>query len=337
MPFLAAALILGVLIQGPTYSIAGEVRNSEGKPAAGVIIRAANSHLPPHTEIISTLSGKDGKFVLKMNGPGEYILVYDFREQGYMPQSIPFFRDPHAAPTQVVLTEATPTAQVDIFMTRSGFLSGDAIDGQTRSPIERLDFKMCHADNLAICWPTSAKSATGNFSLPTPFAPFFLKISAAGFEDWFGLTGSDQNTPIEVPAGEKIQLHLLMRRTAASSGKEISDLEKHVGVNLPAPKQISPADDAVFDIYPRTTKLEWEAVEGAVFYAVEIDACESLRYRIPCVNPQPLRFLKNTSTIFGTSYTFNFVGAQAGRWRVWAIARGHQGFKSPWRTFVYLK
>jgi hypothetical protein len=38
------------------------------------------------------------------------------------------------------------------------------------------------------------------------------------------------------------------------------------------------------------------------------------------------------------SYEFDFVGAQPGRWRVWAIDEaGREGFKSPWRLFVYLR
>jgi hypothetical protein len=339
MPLLAAALLFAALIQSPTYTITGEVHDSEGKPAAGVVIRAANSDQPPHTQIRSAVSDISGRFVLKLNGPGKYNLVYDSREKGYVPQSIPFFRDPRYEPQQIVLTEAAPTAQVIMFMTKTGFLTGDAIDAQIGSPIERLDFRICHANNRAVCWSTSAKSATGNFSLPAPFVPFVLKISAPGFEDWFGLTGSDENAPIEVPAGTKIQLHLLMRRTAESSGKELSDLEKHVGVNLPAPKQISPDDNAVFEIYPRITKLEWEAVEGAASYAVELDVCESLMTRTRCVNPQPLRRTSNsyTANITGMSYEFSFVGAQPGRWRVWAVDKqGRDGFKSPWRTFVYM-
>jgi hypothetical protein len=39
-----------------------------------------------------------------------------------------------------------------------------------------------------------------------------------------------------------------------------------------------------------------------------------------------------------TSYEFGFAGAQPGRWRVWAVDKdGREGFKSPWRTFVYLQ
>ena len=38
------------------------------------------------------------------------------------------------------------------------------------------------------------------------------------------------------------------------------------------------------------------------------------------------------------TYTFNFVGAQPGCWRVWAVdEQGHEGPKSPWWEFVYTK
>ena len=57
-------------------------------------------------------------------------------------------------------------------------------------------------------------------------------------------------------------------------------------------------------------------------------------------NPQPFRMTNNppTSGIVNTTYDFQFVGAQSGRWRVWALDKeGREGFKSAWRVFVYLR
>jgi hypothetical protein len=37
-----------------------------------------------------------------------------------------------------------------------------------------------------------------------------------------------------------------------------------------------------------------------------------------------------------TLYTFDWVGAQPGRWRVWAVdAKGHAGARSDWSYFAY--
>ncbi|MBO0725456.1 MAG: redoxin domain-containing protein [Blastocatellia bacterium] len=99
---------------------------------------------------------------------------------------------------------------------------------------------------------------------------------------------------------------------------------------LPAPKLVSPEHLSRFDHYPRTTALVWEAVPGAAGYRVETDfqysgvwASESRGYAI-------------TVDVTATTYTFSFVGAQPGRWRVWALdASGREGTKSEWREFVY--
>ena len=113
------------------------------------------------------------------------------------------------------------------------------------------------------------------------------------------------------------------------------------GVNLAAPVQLSPANDTVFDHYPRLTKLKWSPVEGAASDSIEVDYCDGRQRQKPvCVNPQPLRMTNNpaTSGIVSTTYEFFFVGAQRGRWRVCALDKvGREGFKSPWRSFVYLQ
>ncbi|MBI4907205.1 MAG: hypothetical protein HY820_26510 [Acidobacteria bacterium] len=117
--------------------------------------------------------------------------------------------------------------------------------------------------------------------------------------------------------------------------------------SLSAPKLLSPANGSVFSLYPRTTVLRWEPVAGAAQYALEIDYgwdspgyCQSLgAATIPCYCQQigscagagaPPR------VVTAPPYTFDFVGAQPGRWRVWALdSQGRAGEKSEWWTFRY--
>ncbi|MGH9766900.1 MAG: redoxin domain-containing protein [Blastocatellia bacterium] len=99
---------------------------------------------------------------------------------------------------------------------------------------------------------------------------------------------------------------------------------------LPAPKLVSPEHLSHFDHYPRTTVLVWEAVPGAAGYRVETD----FKYRGIWANED--RGDAHVVEVKETSYKFNFVGAQPGRWRVWTFdARGREGAKSEWREFVY--
>src|SRR5438067_1018212 len=209
---LVLALTLVASLQGgPTYSIAGQLRDSEGKAAAGVRVSAyipelaSNKQRPPGS---SAVSGADGRFVIKLDRPGKYVVIYDDRDRGYFPQSIPFFRDPNNPPPEVVLTEEAPTAQVSVSMSKSGALSGKAIDAQTQLPIDHVEFTMCHADNRGPCRQIGAKSDGGNFSIPTPFVPFTLRVTSPEYEDWSGLMGNDPNSQLSVPAGTNSPLRL---------------------------------------------------------------------------------------------------------------------------------
>ena len=112
---------------------------------------------------------------------------------------------------------------------------------------------------------------------------------------------------------------------------------------LPAPIQLAPVDNQVFDVFPRNTKLEWNPVAGALSYALEVEACWSPsaeeKKRLPddggCTNPSSF---EEKYGLRETAYEFIFKGAQPGRWRVWAIGQNHKpGIKSPWRRFTYVK
>lgn len=96
-----------------------------------------------------------------------------------------------------------------------------------------------------------------------------------------------------------------------------------------APVQTSPEDGHVYNIFPRTTTLMWNAVPGAASYELRRQWCSS--GVSDCSNYDPVFTTE-------TSYTFNFIGAQSGRWRVRAVnGLGVNGDWSPWRTFRHLK
>ncbi|OLE21984.1 MAG: hypothetical protein AUG44_26030 [Actinobacteria bacterium 13_1_20CM_3_71_11] len=98
---------------------------------------------------------------------------------------------------------------------------------------------------------------------------------------------------------------------------------------LPAPVLTSPANGAVFHNFPRTTTLRWQAVSGARSYQVEVQ-CDV------CGPPGTMWVPWITTTVTGTSYTFDWVGAQSGRWRITAISNsGAMGVPSGFRTFRY--
>ena len=106
------------------------------------------------------------------------------------------------------------------------------------------------------------------------------------------------------------------------------------GTGLVAPTQLYPADGAAFSHYPRQTVLVWSAVPGASSYTVEIDCfhcCQAGRWCTDVDGPRHL-----VPDLKTTVYSFNFVGSQPGRWRVWAVGPGGVGGpKTNWSQFTY--
>ena len=96
---------------------------------------------------------------------------------------------------------------------------------------------------------------------------------------------------------------------------------------LPAPAQVSPAHGSVYNHYPRKTTLRWKSVAGAKSYTAEVEYKSGNKWS-PLKKQSGLKY----------DYTFNFVGAQPGRWRVWAVdSAGKKGLASGWREFRYTK
>lgn len=118
----------------------------------------------------------------------------------------------------------------------------------------------------------------------------------------------------------------LRRSLAATSPPEPQDS------SLPAPKPIAPPDHAIFDSYSRRLTCKWEASRGAVSYLLEWDYIDQDAWHAES------RGIPGTACeVTTTETTFDFVGAQAGRWRVWPVnGNGQRGNPSEWRTFRYL-
>jgi hypothetical protein len=105
-------------------------------------------------------------------------------------------------------------------------------------------------------------------------------------------------------------------------------------VRFPAPMQIAPPNGATFTNFPRTTTLQWSPVPRAASYSVELDCFQCCAANKWCTAVG--KTWQVVTGITGNTYVFSWVGAQPGRWRVWAVGpKGGKGRKSPWSKFVY--
>jgi hypothetical protein len=344
----AGGLMLAALAASgarPAYLITGLVLDEQGVRARGVQVCSFPEGFDPKKSddtIVCSCSDAGGRFSIALKRPGKYKLFYDHSANGYFSQYNAYFRHPSSHAPEVVLDESNTTASVTVSLPpKNGMLAGRGVDAETGLPVENLEFTLCHADAPKVCWQTNAKSAAGEFRIPAAHVSFTIKVRAEGYEDWPGSNGEERESPVSVAAGTSLELPVRLKRSADSAGRALSEAEKRPGLYLPAPVQTAPADGAIFDHYPRRTRLEWAPVEGAASYSVEVDYCSGRRRdEKGCSNPQPhrMRFDPAAPVLKETAYEFDFVGAQPGRWRVWAVdGQGREGFKSPWRFFVYLQ
>ncbi len=101
---------------------------------------------------------------------------------------------------------------------------------------------------------------------------------------------------------------------------------------LAPPTLNSPAEGATFSNVPRTLTLRWNSVPGISRYGVQVDYGSGSSWS------SDSGVFAALTTTDGTSLTVTFVGAQPGRWRVWAIDEfSRHGPKSAWRNFRYLR
>lgn len=102
---------------------------------------------------------------------------------------------------------------------------------------------------------------------------------------------------------------------------------------LDTPVLVSPLEGQVFSHYPRRTTLAWTPVAGATSYVVQVDCCQDRQILSGSVWQTVQKTVVNT-----TAFSFDFNGAQPGRWSVFAIdsTNAHQQSEpSAWRTFRY--
>lgn len=106
---------------------------------------------------------------------------------------------------------------------------------------------------------------------------------------------------------------------------------------LPMPVQLGPPDGSVFEHpHPRTFTLEWTAVPGATLYHVDLEVCQNPS----CAGTAPELVFPWKPPLYNlteTSVTRNFVGAQPGRWRVWATGEGRSSPKTGWWEFRFTR
>ena len=313
---------------GPTYFIKGEVRDSSGHamPGASACVIQAQKRL-------CVPADRDGRFTMRLAEGGSYkVCLAGVPTRPIAGLFMPSDEYPASTGEDVTLDNSNPEAQVSLIMPpKNGIVLFKAVDRNSHLPVELVRVQVCPAETLN-CGGLFFRNDSGEFRIYVPPIPYNLRVASPDYQEWIMIGG--QETVVQPGDFRNLQVEM----------QPLSGTKDKPGIALAAPLQLSPAENQRFDYYPRTTTLKWGKVAGAVSYEVEVDYCQYSSSPNECLQPAPLVFsfppgpgMKSNTTV-ETSYTFDFVGSQPGRWRVWAVDEdGRKGIKSPWRLFTYAR
>src|SRR5437763_11279839 len=97
------------------------------------------------------------------------------------------------------------------------------------------------------------------FRMFAPNEPFRMRVEAEGYEDWVmgggvlvSLAGAKKGPgSLLIRSGNKRIFAIYLKP------KTPLPIDAADATRLPAPVQLSPPDNQVFDVYPRNIRLEW--------------------------------------------------------------------------------
>jgi hypothetical protein len=147
--------------------------------------------------------------------------------------------------------------------------------------------------------------------------------------------GSKRDSGLHTWVGrQRDLLYISVNGTDTTTGQELlSHVIEVLQSRFPGHEAaIGPVDDIPY--VPRTTVASWTTQPGAASYIVEVDCFHCCGDNRWCTDiGSKWKIERNIRT---TTYSFDWVGAQPGRWRVWSMdANGRQGPKSDWTNFDY--
>lgn len=177
-------------------SIAGMVLDDSGRPIAGATVNAipasqSGAGVAPPVAFTSARTDASGRFLLENVTPGRYVLNAAKEDEGYPSTSLAFFAG-GGRTTEIKVNERQAAQNVMVQLgPKAARLTGRVVDGVTGQPIANAEMTLTRADNPNNYHITGPNRPGADFQLMVPSAPFTLKVTAPGYEDWyFGKDGT---------------------------------------------------------------------------------------------------------------------------------------------------
>jgi hypothetical protein len=176
-------------------AIAGRVIDVEGRPVSNVIVSAERSDMI--RPISTAYTNEHGEFVINGLPQGLYALYTRKEEDGYPRTDFNFYSLTDTDP-QVAVHEHQPSDYITLRLgPTAARLVGRVIDANTNRPIPHADITVRRVDDPTRFLRTGLQLPVenGEFELLVPSMPFTIKVSEAGYLDWYyKVAGEERQT-----------------------------------------------------------------------------------------------------------------------------------------------
>ena len=204
-----------------TNQISGQVVDAEGNPVRGASV-CANSVNPPGIGHCAP-SRKGGQFTIHMLKAGLEYIVFAAKYEDYYPFPTSGFYDAHPeSRVKVKLEERYPPKDIVVRMgPKAARLMGTVLNAETNEVLKQFRILACREDRPDNCIAAGAADKSARFNFLVPAATFTIKISASGFEDWYGSEGPrDRATAMSVAPETTMELNVFLRPLPARTSRQ---------------------------------------------------------------------------------------------------------------------
>ena len=148
-----------------------------------------------------------GQFSVRIQKPGKYLIIASQEQEGhtsaicYSPQ----------APPEVLIDEGQPRQSAVVRIgPMLGRITGTVLDAETNRPVERgeIELQLLY-DRMPLI--KRGPYSKGKLEFCTPTALFSLKISAPGYQDWYGNGSKEQPELFAVQLGDHQELTIRLQ------------------------------------------------------------------------------------------------------------------------------
>jgi hypothetical protein len=198
---------------GDHVAITGRVLDAQGQAVFGAQVSAERADFTTG-KLPTTKSDIRGNFRFKGLKEGAYTLYVAKEEDGYAPTDSAFHYGLSVDAPQVIVHERQAPPDVVIHLgPKASRLIGRIVDGESNKPVVwNVQVTLSRVDNPSYTYSTGP-GLDGEFNILVPPVPFTMKVSAAGYEDWYYRNeGSKQRfDALEISDGTAKELIVTLR------------------------------------------------------------------------------------------------------------------------------